>query len=292
MTTAIPPTGIQDLHHTLDLLYHEGTQDQWDRVILVIGDEGVGKSTLMLTTGILWKHIKDQPVDADGLLDQVVWGGRSEFKQKLTSAEPQSVIPVMDAARVLHNLETQVAEQRDIQKDMLDIRVKGFLFLLGFQDWDDVPKFLKKRRAKNALVIPRRGYVKGYNRDAMDHKYETDDWPDPTFRNHFPTLEGLDIWDQFKDRDEDEKMERIQAGDDPDPDDVYWNMQAKVALRSVKPWSEDEGMTQRGAAKLIDFSASWINDRLDEWDDGHHRDLLGEEELEAIQTVAVEQEAV
>ena len=285
----VPPTSMADLHATLKALYEDGTQDDWDRVILVIGGEGVGKSTLMQEITTLWQDIKGDTVTPDSVLDRIVYGGRREFKEMQAQSEPESIITVQDAARVFHNLETQTSEQRDLQKDMLDIRVQNYVFVFGFQDWDDIPRFLAKRRAKNAFVVPRRGYVKGYNREQMDVKRETDEWPDPVFRNYFPSLEGFDVWQEFQERDYDQKMERIDAGEEVDAEDVYWNTQCKCALRAVKPWSDDDGMTQRAAAKLIDYSASWINDRLNEWDDGHHRNLLTEEELEAIRMTASEQ---
>lgn len=279
----IPDTEIGPLHHYLDLLYHEGVRDEWDRVVLVIGDEGVGKSTLMMAMNVLYRHIKQEPVSADSILEQVVWGGRREFKEMLTDADRESMITVQDAARVFHNLETQTSEQRDLQKDMLDIRTRGYVLVLGFQDFDDVPRFLAKRRAKNALVVPRRGYVKGYGRDAIDAKLEHDEWPEPEFRAHFPSLEGTELWEEFQRRDEEQKLERIQATEEPDAEDVYWREQAKTSLRAVQPWVEENGMSYRQAAKLIDYSSSWIGDRIDEWEDGHHRDLLKDEELEAIQ---------
>lgn len=279
----VPPTSMADLHATLKALYEDGTQDDWDRVILVIGGEGVGKSTLMQQITTLWQDIKGQTVTAESVLDRIVYGGRREFKEMQSQSEPESIITVQDAARVFHNLETQTGEQRDLQKDMLDIRVQNYVFVFGFQDWDDIPRFLAKRRAKNALVIPRRGYVKGYNREQMDIKRETDEWPDPVFRNYFPSLEGTEVWEEFQSRDYDHKMERVDAGDEMDPDDVYWNTQCKIALRAVKPWNEEEGLTQKDTSKLIDFSDTWVSNRMDEWDDGHHRDLFDENELDAIQ---------
>jgi len=54
----------------------------------------------------------------------------------------------------------------------------------------------------------------------------------------------------------------------------------KTALRAVKPWDDDAGMTYRDAAKLIDYSSSWVGDRVDEWDEGYHRDLVEAPEVE------------
>jgi hypothetical protein len=279
----VPPTSMADLHATLKALYEDGIQDDWDRVILVIGGEGVGKSTLMQQLTTLHKDIKGDEVTPDTVLNRIVYGGRREFQELMTQSAPESIITVQDAARVFHNLEIQTGEQRELQKAMLDIRVKNCVFVFGFQDWDDIPRFLAKRRAKNALVIPRRGYVKGYNREQMDIKRETDEWPEPVFRNYFPSLEGFDVWSEFQNRDYDHKMERVEANDEMDPDDVHWNANCRVALRAVKPWSEEEGLTQKDTSKIIDFSDTWVSNRMEEWREGHHRDLFDESELDAIQ---------
>lgn len=73
------------------------------------------------------------------------------------------------------------------------------------------------------------------------------------------------------------------GGDQRDPEeaaaDAERTAQVKTALRAVKPWDDHEGMTHREAAKLTDYSHSWVTERVNEWHDGLHRDLVEEGEV-------------
>ena len=256
---------MEHLQATLKAIYENVISNEFDRFVLVIGDEGVGKSTLMTTISILWKDILDRSVSSDAVLSQMVWGDRSEFKRTIVESNPQSVIPVMDAARVLHKKESMSGEQVDLQKSILDFRYNENLILLGFQDWRDIPTFMQRRRAKNAFVIPRRGYVKGYNRVGIDRRYEDGEWGDPIFRDGFPPLDGLEIWDRFKEMDAERKKERILSEEDRTNDDVEWETRAEIALKLVKPWSDNSGMNYKEAGRAVGYSDTWVGDRVGDW---------------------------
>lgn len=81
--------------------------------------------------------------------------------------------------------------------------------------------------------------------------------------------------------DADEALATDGGEDQQDPEEAAEaaarDQQLKTAIRAVKPWDDDAGMTYREAAKLIDYSSSWVGDRVDEWKDGHHRDIVDEE---------------
>jgi hypothetical protein len=66
------------------------------------------------------------------------------------------------------------------------------------------------------------------------------------------------------------------GGLDPDErvDKAERDQQLKTALRAVKPWSDDDGLSYRNAAELIDYSYSWVRERVSEWERGEHRDLV------------------
>lgn len=59
-----------------------------------------------------------------------------------------------------------------------------------------------------------------------------------------------------------------------DPDAARRQQQIKTALRAVKPWDDDRGLTHRKAAELIDYSKSWVGDRVQEYREGAHQGLL------------------
>lgn len=72
--------------------------------------------------------------------------------------------------------------------------------------------------------------------------------------------------------------DRDDGTDQIDPDDVRREEAIATVLRACKPWDEDDGMNYREAAALVDYGKSWVGDRVREWSDGEHRDILDEPE--------------
>lgn len=256
-----------------------------DRVLVVLGDEGVGKSTYMLQLAQLWRSIRNGDSGSDSVLESMVWGKRSDFTDALRERPEGSIICVQDAPHVLFRREAMHGEQIDVEKNLLDIRIKNFLIVLGFQDWADVPTSLTRRRAENVFLIPRRGVVRGYSRSGIDERRDSESWPDPEFQDRFPDLEGTELWTRFQERDREAKMDRLDDLDEPNTEDVERREQIKTALRAVKPWSND-GLTYREAAKICDYSAGWISDRVQEWKDGEHKDIVEHEEKSNSETAS------
>lgn len=59
-----------------------------------------------------------------------------------------------------------------------------------------------------------------------------------------------------------------------DPDEARREEQIKAVLRAVKPWRDDSGLTYREAAKVVGYSRGWVQDRINEWRDGHYDGLV------------------
>lgn len=263
----------------LNAVYERKIKRDFDRVVLVIGDEGAGKSTLMLQCMWLWEEIRGNDPTPDGVIDRVVFGEREEYKQMLLESENGDAISVQDAAHVLFSKDAMVGDQKEIEKAMLDMRIENYFVLLGFQDWRDVPDALRRRRAKNVLRVPERGRVLGYSRDSMDEKYDHPNdgyWPNADFEDRFPSLEGTELWERFNERDAEAKRERLEDSKELSTQDAQKEEQIKIALRAVKPWSDGRGMSQEDAATLTDYSQSWVSDKVKNWRKGEYRDLVGE----------------
>jgi hypothetical protein len=70
--------------------------------------------------------------------------------------------------------------------------------------------------------------------------------------------------------------------DGPDPEDVARDEAIRTAVRAAKPWTDDDGMSYRQIGRknpqdddfLVDYSTSWVGDRVREWKEGQHRDLV------------------
>lgn len=218
----------------LGILHDQYIQDDWDRIIPVIGSEGVGKSTLILIMIWLYNLHRGLEPSPENVLSHVVFDSRDAFRDELIGADPGDPIAVMDAAHVLHNLEVMMPGQRETQKNLLDIRIENYVIFLGYQDWDDIPKQLRSRRAENALRIPRRGLVYGYNREQLDEKYDDlgkNEWPDPALRDTFPDLEGTELWNRFDEIDRERKRKRYHKDNEEGDDRVSPQEVATEILR-------------------------------------------------------------
>lgn len=65
-----------------------------------------------------------------------------------------------------------------------------------------------------------------------------------------------------------------QEDDDVDVDDVKRDQAIEAALRAVKPWDDDAGVRYADAADIVGYSEGWVTNRVGEWRDGEHRDLI------------------
>jgi len=217
---------MKKVHRWLEKAYQRRNTQELDTVVLVVGNEGTGKSTFMTECKVFWKQITGQvesteDIDPDPFLDEVVWGERDEFRDALENRPPRTAIPVMDAAHALYRRDATQPEEIAAEKDLLDVRFKEHLILLGFQDFGDVPKILAERRAHFAFHLPfdqgaKKGLLRGYGREALDERWESGDWPQADLRDHFPSLEGTDLWTEYKRRDRERKQQRMGATSDDD----------------------------------------------------------------------------
>jgi len=257
-------------------LYNRRIEQNSDAVVPVVGSEGVGKSTFILQLMVLWRAVSTGSewgdVDRDTLFDRI-HSTRRDVQEAMTSQPKGTVVAVPDAGRVLYRKEAMVGEQRSLEKDFFDVRNRNYLFLLGFQDWKQLPDFLASRRATHCFYIPRRGTLWGYSRSTLDERVGDGRglhaWPDADLVDRYPSLEGSDLWEEYTEYEEEQKLERMGSEEaDFDPDKIKKEEHAKLALRLTKPWDDDAGVTQVEAADLIDYGPSWISKRRREWANG------------------------
>lgn len=266
---------LEPSRRLLEAINSRDIQRNDDRVVVVLGNEGVGKSTYMLQLATLWRHIRDESTEPDDVLESVVFGGRDEFNASLRESDDGQLLAVQDAAHALFRRESMHGEQIETEKNLLDIRIKNLLILLGFQDWGDVPTSLRRRRAENVLMIHARGCVRGYGRDSIDEKLQDDHWPDPDFEDRFDALDGSDLWAEFTERDREAKLDRLDESQELEPSDAKRNERIRSALRAIFIG----GMNQKRAAEIVGRSGGWLSERKSEFKRGQHRHLFDDDEL-------------
>ena len=266
---------MKKIEALVEKLYEQRHQQELDTVLPILADEGLGKSTLMLQLGAKYIQTRDGEVpDPDDLLSRICYDRRG-FQEMMAESDKQALIMVPDAARILYSMDVAKSEQKQIEKDLMDVRGLEYFILLGFQSWDRIGGEIKERRSKLTLKIPRRGLIRGYDRDAMDERLDSGSWPESTMTDKFPSLDGTELWQQYQQLDLEEKRGRLAGEGGREPEEVEKDVKRAVVIRATKPWAPDHiGMTQREAAKLVDYSDSWVSDTVRDWKEGEYRDLV------------------
>lgn len=278
-------TQLANLRNFLEGVYENRIQEDDDLVLLMIGNEGAGKSTLMQIATVLWHDITGRDKSPDAVLDRTVFGGREAYKEKLLESDEGDIITVQDAPHVLFSKDAMVGEQKDIEKAMFDIRIENYLMVLGFQSWDVVPSDLKSRRAQAAIRVYRedgeRGFMGIFGRRELDEKLDEHDrhsWPDPAAEDRFPSLEGTDLWDEFNKRDAQAKRDRLEDKKQIDEKDARKQEHIKVAIRA-RLLNKHDPLTWETIAKMTDYSDTWCRQRFKEWEEGAYDDLVSEDDM-------------
>ena len=63
----------------------------------------------------------------------------------------------------------------------------------------------------------------------------------------------------------------------PDPEEVERREAVKYAIRLYRPWDDDNNISQADVAQILlhdDYSETWVGNRIREWENGEHRDLV------------------
>ena len=203
------------MKHYLDLIEKINQRyltKEYDRVIIVLADEGHGKSTLIAETIFHFEtKIKKRQLTIQDVFRHIVWQDADELRETLTGLPERSSVGVMDSARLLNRKEGMKDEQREIEKDIYDARAFNHLLLLGFQNPKSAPTDLANRRAKNLIYIPERGRLQVYSRSQMNawDWEDTKDLPEASLTDTFPSLDDTPFWEEFKARDIEKKKERV-----------------------------------------------------------------------------------
>lgn len=219
----------------LETVYRRKVSREYDRIIGIVADEGKGKSTLMCELTGRWQRIRGEEPTTESVLERIVWDDRQEFMDSLANSPKQSAVPVMDAAHILYKRDAVLGDQKKVEKGLLDVRTRELLIMLGFQAWGDIPTTLQNRRMKEVVRIPERGVIEVYGRQTLNKKQrecDPDEWPEPDMVDSFPSLEGTELWEQFKQRDREAKEKRLRSAFEDDSEDPEGEEKSEQTIAS------------------------------------------------------------
>lgn len=248
---------------------------------LTFGPPGAGKTATVLDVALVWKAVTGgvvlSNIDAPEVADHHVTTDQEALKRM--QATPKPCLLALDEVRDQLKADNRKrAEQfgdalRLIRKKEDDDQYakRGSALLVAHTKNGTAPVI--RRLSTFGIRKPDRqqpDYV-----ELLDSVGGEDDWfPESEFKGLTDTAVDYDEHESSKfhvvlQSDEDDE-------DDVDPEQVRKQTQIETAIRAVKPWSDDEGMSQVEAVELVDFGRGWVGDRCREWKRGDHRNLVAD----------------
>lgn len=80
-----------------------------------------------------------------------------------------------------------------------------------------------------------------------------------------------DTWDA------DHLLEEDETPEQQDPDEVRRTEAIRYAIRLYEPWNDEKQTSYKDVASVIEgYKKSWVGDRMKEWRDGEHRELVAD----------------
>lgn len=248
---------------------------------LVFGPPGSGKTALTLDITRTWAARTGGAVVGntgwDGF-DEVIRSDR-ELLEAMASREGQVLAVIDETAQELSGFGSSAKAAEEFSDSLTFIRKRE-------EDHGPHPKrgsvlmvnHTRKKTAKAFRDLASFGVEKPSRDDPgraklLDSEADTD---------KFEEVRGYKgISDTREAYDEHEASEfTIHGSDDGDaeetvePDDIRRAQAIATVVRAVEPWSDETGMSQSEAASLVDYSSSWVGDRVREWQSGEHREIV------------------
>ena len=251
-------------------------------IALVVGSPGSGKTAMTLDVATVWRALTGGIV----VTNITSWKGADAYVSdsaalKAAMAETKGkVLAVIDeGSQSLTSRGAEAAKSDQFAKDLKYVRKKeagdrfakqGSVVVIGHTRKDTAADI--RRLASHVFEKPSRddpGKVVMYESEGGQDSLE-----------QVAEFKGLTDTREEYDEHEASSFSVVEDGDDgeqddgPDPDEVRRQEAVATVVRACKPWSDDDGLNYREAAELVDYGKSWVGDRVREWVDGDHRDLL------------------
>lgn len=204
----------------IDVVYRKVTKEDWDNVLIIGGDEGIGKSTLaleifdewynrLIQDGLMNKH------DPDKLIEFIALSMPQFLKAFKELKRFQMVL--YDEAGELSSLRMMNKFNYAVSKTYEVVRGENLFSIIVVPDVFYINPFFSARRARGYIHVYKRGRMAYWNKSKLrdmieinkSYKKKTPFRVVPLFYDTFPKYKGI-MLEHYKEKKK-KKMEQIRA---------------------------------------------------------------------------------
>lgn len=249
---------MKRLQQTLDI-YFDKLKNDYDGLIIVAGDEGKGKSRLILHAIEHWIRITQnrEPVAEDVkyiTLDKI------DFVNELQNPDKYSIV-VMDEAGEMASRSAMSRFNKIMTHAFQVIRGLNKLTILILPSLWDIDSFFRRRRARGFIYVYKRGSFAFWSQSrlrkmvALNEQYPVKNYwrTRPTFFDTFPNYKGilLEPYSKLKQKKMEEMVKRLKDEVAKDVEEETVPIRAQIALNLQK-----KGMSIKDIAEVIPKSGT------------------------------------
>ncbi|WP_396610809.1 hypothetical protein ACH9L7_11310 [Haloferax sp. S1W] len=276
-------SGDEGLTRMARMLTDEGA------IAAVLGPPGAGKTAMTLDVARIWKALTGGKV-----VTNIKWDGGTHIEGARSMLDEMAnfdgpVLAVIDeGSQSLTSRGAEAAQADRFAKALKYVRKKesgdryakrGSVLIVGHTRADTAKDL---RRLYSAIFEKPTRSDPGRVR-ILESAGTTDKFDEVAeYRGITDTAESYDEHEassfavDLEDEGDDDEDESVSASD------VAKREAIATAVRAARPWDESNGMSYREIGKrdtsddefLVPYSSSWVGDRVREWKEGMHRDIV------------------
>lgn len=235
----------------------DAVRHEWDRVIMITGDERIGKTTLGLQLALKLAKRLGRNFNAAN----ICFTGE-QLLEAMGRAEDGDIILLDEAGAAMLAIEHWQDVQRQLVKCFQVIGKKHLIFILALPHRMLLNKQIRERRVHYWFHCVTWGKRRGYARlrEARTTEWKVAAWWDGLFTILFPKFRG-DLWEAYEQKKDDELQKLLR---------VRGSLERKYKLhayRAVQQLSLDDRFTQDNVGEILGWSRGHVRNILREIDD-------------------------
>lgn len=195
---------MKRLKKVIDVVFEMITQKDWDNVLIVGGDEGIGKSSLVLWIMEYYYQLLEGSCNSEHV--EKIALSIEQFLRILKDLKQYELINY-DEAGELSSLRMMNKFNYAVMKAYEVIRSENLFTILILPDIFYLNPFFSARRARGYIHVYKRGVFAYWNKTNMRRvveinktfKYKSVWRVKPLFHDHFPIYKGV-LWEKYQEK--------------------------------------------------------------------------------------------